>query len=548
MAEDIVGGLFGVNPAMYQQQQQQQVFNRAVALQNLDPLQQASVGLQQAGYNFAGALGGAMGGVDPQLQRISTLNAISKQIDQSNPESMLRGAKMLSEAGLQQEALALSQYAREASAKLATAAKSKAEADKIQYGQQMDEKLRVALSELGEDATEADVVRVVAQYGSPDKVLSIIQGSQDKAAAREITLTVARENIQGRLDVAQQAAEARGEAAKTAAEAKVEAAKTAAAAQVEAATKQAESRVEAAKTAAQAKIDAAIQRGEDSKVIAQMTLDSKNSIAALMASTKSDIAQTQIDGRAAVSAASDSTKAAIAAADNSTKAAIADAQIKSREALAKIEAGLSAGNRELKGQLLQLQIENARNKNKTNPMATSLQRDEIKDLEAIDSLDAQVTSLTPALKNLRIDPKTNKAPLELGILNNAKYKAANATGNSTVESRAFADLERSVQNAVNLRTSAEKGVQTDNDVLRFANELVAAYGKNDTKTTLEALSNFVSASQKAKENTARRIEQRRASAGAEPFAPVGTVPAGAPATVVPTKRWNPQTSRLEEVK
>jgi hypothetical protein len=533
---------------MYQQQQQQQVFNRAVALQNLSPFQQASVGVQQAGYNLAGALGGAMGGVDPQLQRISALNAISKQIDQSNPDSMMRGAKMLSEVGLQQEALALSQYAREASAKLATAAKSKAEADKIQYGQQMDEKLRTALSGLEEDATEADVVRVVAQYGSPDKVLAIIQGSQDKAAAREITLTVARENIQGRLDVAQQAAEARGEAAKTAAEAKVEAAKTAAAAQVEAATKQAESRVEAAKTAAQAKIDAAIQRGEDSKVIAQMTLESRNSIAALMASTKSDIAQAQIDGRAAVAAASDSTKAAISAADNSTKAAIADAQIKSREALAKIEAGIGAGNRELKGQLLQLQIENARNKNKTNPMSTSLQKDEIKDLEAIDSLDAQVTSLTPALKNLRIDPKTNKAPLELGILNNAKYKAANATGNSTVESRAFADLERSVQNAVNLRTSAEKGVQTDNDVLRFANELVAAYGKNDTKTTLEALSNFVSASQKAKENTARRIEQRRASAGAEPFAPVGVAPAKASSTVIPTKRWNPQTNQLEEVK
>ena len=543
MAEDIVGGLFGINPAMYQQQQQQQVLKNAIAMQQLDPFQRAGVGLQQAGYNFAGALGGALGGVDPQLQRISTLNAISKQIDQSNPESMMRGAKMLSEAGLQQEALALSQFAREASAKLATAAKSKAETDKIQYGQQMDENLRVALSNLGEDATEADVVRVVAQYGSPDKVLSIIQGSQDKAAAREITLTVARENIQGRLEVAQQAAEARGEVAKTAAEAKLEAAQAAAAAQVEAAKKQAESRIEAAQISAQGKIDAAIQRGEDAKVIAQMTLESKNSIAALVASTKADVAQAQIDGRAAVAAAADSTKAAIASADNSTKAAIADAQIRSREALAKIEAGLSAGNRELKGQLLQLQIENAKNKNKTNPMATSLQRDEIKDLEGIDNLDAQVTSLTPTLKNLKIDPKTNKAPLELGILNNAKYKAANAMGNSTVESRAFADLERSVQNAVNLRTSAEKGVQTDNDVLRFANELIAAYGKNDTKTTLEALSNFVKASETAKEKTLRRIEQRRASAGAEPFAPVGTTQ-----RVAPTKRWNPQTNQLEEVK
>jgi len=121
MAEDIVGGLFGINPAMYQQQQQKQVFDRAVALQNLDPFQQAAVGYQQAGYNLAGALGGAMGGVDPQLQRISTLNAISKQIDQTNPESMLQGAKMLADAGFMQEALGLAQYARKANSELALA-------------------------------------------------------------------------------------------------------------------------------------------------------------------------------------------------------------------------------------------------------------------------------------------------------------------------------------------------------------------------------------------------------------------------------------------
>jgi hypothetical protein len=121
MAEDIVGGLFGVNPAMYQQQQQKQVFDRAVALQNLDPFQRAGVGLQQAGYNFAGALGGALGGVDPQLQRISALNAISKQIDQSSPESMMSGAKMLADAGFQQEAFALANYARKANSELALA-------------------------------------------------------------------------------------------------------------------------------------------------------------------------------------------------------------------------------------------------------------------------------------------------------------------------------------------------------------------------------------------------------------------------------------------
>ena len=121
MADDIVGGLFGVNPDMYQQQQQQQVFNRAVALQDLNPFQQAAVGVQQAGYNLAGALGGALGGVDPQLQRISTLNAISKQIDQSNPESMLQGAKLLADAGFTQEAFGLANYARKANSELALA-------------------------------------------------------------------------------------------------------------------------------------------------------------------------------------------------------------------------------------------------------------------------------------------------------------------------------------------------------------------------------------------------------------------------------------------
>lgn len=119
--EDIVGSLFGVNPAMYQQQQQKQVFDRAVALQNLNPFQQAAVGYQQAGYNLAGALGGALGGVDPQLQRISALNAISKQIDQTNPESLLQGAKMLADAGFMQEALGLAQYARKANSEIALA-------------------------------------------------------------------------------------------------------------------------------------------------------------------------------------------------------------------------------------------------------------------------------------------------------------------------------------------------------------------------------------------------------------------------------------------
>lgn len=107
--------------------------------------------------------------------------------------------------------------------------------------------------------------------------------------------------------------------------------------------------------------------------------------------------------------------------------------------------------------------------------------------------------------------------MELGPIANARYLAQNVSGNSTDQSRAFANLQRAVQEATNLKTDAAKGVQTDKDVLRFANELIAAFGKYDTKTTLEALTNFRIATEKAQDRTRTRLESRRQSQGVEPY-------------------------------
>jgi hypothetical protein len=98
-----------------------------------------------------------------------------------------------------------------------------------------------------------------------------------------------------------------------------------------------------------------------------------------------------------------------------------------------------------------------------------------------------------------------------------RYQAANLTGNSTEESRAYADLQSAVRNAVNLKVSAEKGVQTDKDVLRFAEALISASGKNDTKATLEALNKFNESIATAQKNTAKLIDQRRRSQGVAPL-------------------------------
>ena len=150
-------------------------------------------------------------------------------------------------------------------------------------------------------------------------------------------------------------------------------------------------------------------------------------------------------------------------------------------------------------------------------LAPSLQKEEDKELELVDSLKAREDSLAPAIASLSPDPKTGKISLELGPVRNLRYQAQNAAGNSTPESQRFAELERAVQAATNLKTDAAKGVQTDKDVLRFANELIAAYGKYDTTVTFQALNDFVKATAKARENAQKRIDSRRTSQGVEPY-------------------------------
>jgi hypothetical protein len=403
MAENIVASLFGLSPEMYGEQQRRSALQEGITLAQLDPAARGAAMTYAGAKGFGSALGGAMGIEDPQLKLISARNAIAQQIDQTNPESILKGAQMLAQAGDQQGAMALAQYARQSQSEMALTQQRKAAeqsslatAAKTQLSIKQEEQLRDELSKLPQNASQDDVLSIVTKYGSPDKVLAALQASADKSAA----------NI------------ARTEAAQLANQA----------------------RIDAAKVAADAKIEAARMQGATALQIAQMRADSARELRMLTAS--------------------------------------------------------------LKGPKV---------------LAPGLQKEEDKELELVDSLTARESSLAPAIASLTPDPKTGKPPLELGPVNNLRYQAQNAAGNSTVESRNYAALQRSVQEATNLKTDAAKGVQTDKDVLRFANELIAAFGGNDTKTTLEALSNFSKSTAKAKENAQKRIDSRRVSQGVEPY-------------------------------
>ena len=121
MAENIVAGLFGLTPQAYQGQQYQQDLKRGYELAQLSPGAAAQANLMASVGQLGRGVAGAMGIEDPQLKLISTRNTIAQQIDQTNPDSILKGAQMLAQAGDQQGAMALAEYYRKAQSETALA-------------------------------------------------------------------------------------------------------------------------------------------------------------------------------------------------------------------------------------------------------------------------------------------------------------------------------------------------------------------------------------------------------------------------------------------
>jgi hypothetical protein len=85
---NIVEGLFGLTPDMYERQQYQQDLKRGYELAQLSPGAAAQAGLQasvgQLGRGFAGALGIE----DPQLQRITQQSELLKGLNLRDPKSL----------------------------------------------------------------------------------------------------------------------------------------------------------------------------------------------------------------------------------------------------------------------------------------------------------------------------------------------------------------------------------------------------------------------------------------------------------------------------
>ena len=106
MAE-IVQSLFGVTPESYQLAQQRQADAQALQFAQLTPFQQANFAIGRGANMLGGAVAGALGAQDPELQRITARQQIARQLNPNDPTSIERGISALSQAGDAQGAMML---------------------------------------------------------------------------------------------------------------------------------------------------------------------------------------------------------------------------------------------------------------------------------------------------------------------------------------------------------------------------------------------------------------------------------------------------------
>jgi hypothetical protein len=105
MAE-IVQSLFGVSPESYQQAQQDRADAQALQYAKLDPFQRANYAIGRGANMLGGAIGGALGGQDPELQRITLRQQIARQIDFTDPASIQQGMNALGDDVMGKQQLA----------------------------------------------------------------------------------------------------------------------------------------------------------------------------------------------------------------------------------------------------------------------------------------------------------------------------------------------------------------------------------------------------------------------------------------------------------
>jgi hypothetical protein len=100
--------MFGVSPERFERERAAAADARALEFAKLSPFERANFAIGRGASSLAGALGGALGGQDPELQRVTMRQQIARQINPNDPATIQQGIVALQQAGDTEGAMLLS--------------------------------------------------------------------------------------------------------------------------------------------------------------------------------------------------------------------------------------------------------------------------------------------------------------------------------------------------------------------------------------------------------------------------------------------------------
>jgi len=159
MATDsILGGLFGINPQSYERQLSEQGLAEGAQLGQMSPDAFGRSMLYAGASQLGRGIGGALGAEDPQLKLISARNAVLREVDPTDPESIMAGAQRLAQVD-PEGANKLAILAREATLKASQVTKNLREGRAAGLGPegmraQREAQLQQALRQLQSEGVE----------------------------------------------------------------------------------------------------------------------------------------------------------------------------------------------------------------------------------------------------------------------------------------------------------------------------------------------------------------------------------------------------------
>ena len=182
MADNIVGGLFGVDPQQLMQQRQAVDASNAFKFAQLNPMERAQMAIYQGGAGLGRAATSLLGG-DAELQKVSAIKQLSSQFDLTSPTGMREFARSL-QAQFPQEAMMAAKRADELEQAGLTRQKTLAQTGLAESQTQQAEAGKVIQVDLGDriqlvNALTREVIREIPKGLTPQQAAKVAGGGGD---------------------------------------------------------------------------------------------------------------------------------------------------------------------------------------------------------------------------------------------------------------------------------------------------------------------------------------------------------------------------------